>query len=185
MIRSRSRWLLIPTLSLALACAEDDRAEMAEEVNETAAVAAKTAEKMVQAKDEWAKEAMSATERIQADYIAAYNAENGAGIAALFDPDGTIAPPGMASITQAGIAAYYDAQFASGADFTLTVERESMFVSGDMSVAWGTYVATMAMEGAESVAVDGRYGSISKRQADGTWKIYRHMFNYINPPPEM
>ena len=106
MIRSRSRWLLIPTLALALACAEDDRAEMAEEVKETAAVAAKTAEKMMQAKDEWAKEAMSATERIQADYIAAYNAENGAGIAALFDSDGTFAPTVLGSIKLAVIAAY-------------------------------------------------------------------------------
>jgi ketosteroid isomerase-like protein len=185
MIRSRSRWLLLPTLIVAFACAEDDRAEMAQEVQEKAEVAAKTMETMVQAKDEWTEEAMAATDLIQAEYIAAYNAENGAGIAALFDSDGTIAPPEMASITQGGIAAYYDAQFASGADFSLTVDRESMFVSGDMSVAWGTYVATMAMEGAETVTVDGRYGSISKRQADGSWKIYRHMFNYINPPPEM
>ena len=184
-MRTYSRLLLLPTLAVVFACADNDRSEMLEEVKEKAEVATKTAEKMVQAKDEWTEEAMAATDRIQADYIAAYNAEDGAGIAALFDSDGTIAPPGMASITQAGIGAYYDAQFDSGADFKLTVDREGMFVSGDMSVAWGTYVATMTMEGAEPVTVDGRYGSISKRQADGSWKIYRHMFNYINPPPEM
>jgi ketosteroid isomerase-like protein len=31
----------------------------------------------------------------------------------------------------------------------------------------------------------GRYGVVSKLQEDGSWKIYRHMFNYITPPPEM
>jgi ketosteroid isomerase-like protein len=135
--------------------------------------------------DDRTKEAMEATVRIEAEYIAAYDAENGAGIAALFAGDGTIAPPGMASIKQGGIAAYYDAQFASGADFSLTVEREGMFASGDMSVAWGGYVVTMVMEGADPILTDGRYGAISKRQADGSWKLYRHMFNYITPPPEM
>jgi len=185
MIRARSTWLVLPALILTAACGESERAEMAEEIEEKAAVAAKTAEKMMDAKDEWLAEVTKANDAMEAAYIAAYDAEDGAGIAALFAPDGTIAPPGMASIKQAGIAAYYDAQFSSGADFSLKVDREGIVVSGDMSVGWGTYVATMAMEGADPVATDGRYGVVSKRQADGSWKIYRHMFNYINPPPEM
>lgn len=185
MIRSRTTWLLLPALALVAACGENERAEMAEEIQETAAVAAKTAEKMMQTKNEWVAEATEASDATEAAYIAAYNAEDGAGIAALFAPDALIAPPEMASIKQSGIAAYYDAQFSSGADFTLTVDREGIVVSGDMSVAWGTYVATMAMEGADPIATDGRYSAISKRQADGSWKLYRHMFNFINPPPEM
>jgi len=185
MIRSRNTLLLLPLLVLLSACGESDRAEMAEEMQETAAVAAKTAETMLQAKDDWVAEATAASDATEAAYIAAYNAEDGAGIAALFASDALIAPPGMASIKQSGIAAYYDAQFSSGADFTLTVDREGIIVSGDMSVAWGTYVATVAMEGADPIATDGRYSAVSKRQADGSWKIYRHMFNYINPPPEM
>jgi uncharacterized protein (TIGR02246 family) len=185
MIHARSTWLFLPALMLTAACGESERAEMAEEIQEKAAVAAKTAEKMIDAKDEWVAEVTKANDAIETAFIAAYDAEDGAGIAALFAPDGTIAPPGMASIKQAGIAAYYDAQFASGADFSLKVDREGIVVSGDMSVGWGTYVATMAMEGADPVTTDGRYGVVSKRQADGSWKIYRHMFNYINPPPQM
>ena len=185
MLRFRSAWLVLPVLALLPACGESERAEMAEEIQEKAAVAAKTAEKMIDAKDEWVAEATKANDAIEAAFIAAYDAEDAAGIAAQFAPDGTIAPPGMASIKQTGIAAYYDAQFSSGADFSLSVDREGMVVSGDMSVGWGTYVATMAMEGADPIVTDGRYGVVSKRQADGSWKIYRHMFNYINPPPEI
>ena len=185
MMRARSTWLALPALILIAACGESERAEMAEEIQEKAAVAAKTAEKMMDVKDEWVAEATKANDAIETAFIKAYDAENGAGIAEQFAPDGTIAPPGMASIKQSGVAAYYDAQFSSGADFSLTVDREGIVVSGDMSVAWGSFIATMAMEGADPVVTDGRYGVVSKRQADGSWKIYRHMFNYINPPPEM
>jgi hypothetical protein len=50
-------------------------------------------------------------------------------------------------------------------------------------VSWGGYVATVAAEGAEPFEVTGRYGSVNRQEADGTWKIYRHIFNYIVPPP--
>ncbi len=171
MIRIRSSSLLLVAAALLTACAPYDSA-----TDDAAAVALDEAEVAA---------AIAAADEIEAGYIAAYDAENGPGIAALFASDGSIAPPGLMSIEQPGIADYYAAQFASGGDFTLEVEREGILVSGDMSVAWGGFAASVLMEGAEPIVSTGRYGVVSRREADGSWKIYRHMFNYITPPPEM
>lgn len=185
MIRFRRTWFLLPALVLLAGCGESEREEMAEEIQEKAAVAAKTAEKLVEGKAANMKAAQVAADEIEAAFIKAYNAENAAGIAALFADDGTIAPPGMVSLEKPAIATYYMSQFESGGDFTLEVEREDMVVSGDRSVAWGGFASSVIMEGAAPIVATGRYGVVSHRQADGTWKIYRHMFNYITPPPEM
>ncbi len=179
MHRTRVPWLLIAAAVVGSACAPDE-SETVEK--------AEVAEKMEQAaekKMENVKAAEAAVIEIESAFIAAYNDENGAGIAALFAPDGTIAPPGMMSLEKPAIAQYYDAQFASGGDFTLEVEREDMVVAGKTVVSWGGYAASVVMEGADTVLTTGRYGVVSKLQPDGTWKIYRHMFNYITPPPEM
>ena len=178
MKRVRAPWLILAAAALLIGCAQEEAAT---------AEKAEVGEKAVQAvemKQEYVKEAEKASSEIEAGFVAAYNAEDGEGIAALFADDGMIAPPGLVSLEQPSIAAYYNAQFESGGDFTLEVEREGMVVSGKTSVAWGGYAASIVMEGAETVLTTGRYGVVSKLQPDGSWKIYRHLFNYITPPPE-
>ena len=172
MIRVHAPWLLFAAAVIVTGCAQQDAATA-----ETAEVSEKKQEDLVKAE--------AATDEIEAAFIAAYSAEDGAGIAALFSPDGTIAPPELMSIEQPSIADFYNAQFASGADFTLEVEREDMVVAGKTTVAWGGFATSVIVEGAEPIVTTGRYGVVSRLQADGTWKIYRHMFNYITPPPEM
>jgi len=179
MIRVRAPWLLLAAAVLVSGCAQQDAATA-----EKAEVSEK-AQQAVEKKKEYLKEAEAAVEKIEAAFVAAYNAEDGAGIAALFAPDGMIAPPDLVSIEQPSIAEFYNAQFASGADFTLEVEREELVVSGKTSVAWGGFAGSVIVEGAEPVVTTGRYGVVSRLQEDGTWKIYRHLFNYITPPPEM
>jgi ketosteroid isomerase-like protein len=178
MNRIRAPWLLLAAAVLLTGCAQEEAATA-----EKAEVGEK-AEQAVEMKQEYVKEAEKASSEIEAGFVAAYNAEDGEGIAALFADDGMIAPPGLVSLEQPSIAAYYNAQFESGGDFTLEVEREGIVVSGKTSVAWGGYAASIVMEGAETVLTTGRYGVVSKLQQDGTWKIHRHLFNYITPPPE-
>jgi len=179
MYRVRAPWLLLAAAVLVTGCAQQDAGTV-----ETAEVAEK-AKQAAEMKKAHMKEAAAAVEKIESAFIAAYNAEDGAGIAALFAPDGTIAPPELMSLEQPAIADYYNAQFASGGDFTLEVELEDIAVAGKTVVSWGGYAASVLMEGADPVVTTGRYGVVSKLQEDGSWKIYRHMFNYITPPPEM
>ena len=177
MYRVRAPWLMLAAAVLVTGCAQEeaataDQAEVGEKAKQTA-----------EKKMEYMKGAEKAVDEIEAAFVAAYNAEDGAGIAVLFASDGMIAPPGLVSIEQPSIAAYYNAQFESGGDFTLEVEREELVVSGKTSVAWGGYAASVLMEGAETVVTTGRYGVVRRLQKDGSWKIYRHLFNYITPPP--
>ena len=179
MFQVRAPWLLMAAAALITGCAQQDAA-----TGETAEVA-EEAKQAAEMRNDRMKVAEAAVEEIEAAFIAAYNAEDGEGIAALFAPDGSIAPPELMSLEQPAIAEYYNAQFASGGDFTLEGEREEVIVAGKATVAWGGYAASVLMEGAETVVTTGRYGVVSKLQEDGSWKIYRHMFNYITPPPEM
>ena len=171
MKRASAPWLLLAAAVLVTGCAQQEAAEKAKQGAEM---------KMQQM-----EEAEAAVGEIEAAFVAAYNAEDGEGIAALFAPDGMIAPPNLMSIEQPSIADFYNAQFASGADFTLEVEREEVVVSGKTSVGWGGFATSVIVEGAEPIVTTGRYGVVSRLQEDGSWKIYRHLFNYIAPPPEM
>jgi ketosteroid isomerase-like protein len=164
-------WPAFALVALLAACAAQETADVTEEVAEAAA----------QVLDADAAAAM--VDAIEQGYIDAYNAEDAAGIAAVFTADGTQARPLEATVDVAGMVAAYEAAFASGADYSLEVMREDMVVADGWITSWGGYVATVAAEGAEPVTVTGRYGAVHRQEPDGTWKIYRHIFNYEVPPP--
>jgi ketosteroid isomerase-like protein len=164
-------WPALALVALLAACAAQETADVTEEVAEAAA----------QVLDADAAAAM--VDAIEQGYIDAYNAEDAAGIAAVFTADGTQARPLEATVDVAGMVAAYEAAFASGADYSLEVMREDMVVADGWITSWGGYVATVAAEGAEPVTVTGRYGAVHRQEPDGTWKIYRHIFNYEVPPP--
>jgi len=54
-------------------------------------------------------------------------------------------------------------------------------VSGDLAVIWGTYTATQAAEGEEGAVVAGKWMGILERQADGSWKALRNIWNTDSP----
>ena len=51
-----------------------------------------------------------------------------------------------------------------------------MTVAGDLAYARGQYVSDRIVNGAQ-VRVDGKFLTILRCQADGTWKMYRDCFN--------
>jgi len=171
MIRGRIFWPALTLIALLAACAPQETADVTEEVAEAAS----------QVLD--AEAAAAVVDAMEQGYIDAYDAEDGAGIAALFTADGSQARPLSPSLDVAGIKAAYEESFASGADFSLEVQREGMVVADGWIAVWGGFVSTMTVEGAEPVTVTGRYGAVDRQEPDGTWKIYRHMFNFEVPPP--
>ena len=55
--------------------------------------------------------------------------------------------------------------------------------SGDQAVARGTYAATVTpKDGSEEIFIDGKYMTLLKRQPDGSWKIFRDIYNSNMPP---
>jgi len=171
MIRGRILWPVFTLIALVAACAPQETADVDEGAEEATS----------QVLD--AEAAAAVVDALEQAFIDAYSAGDAAGIAALFTEDGSQAQPLMPSLDVAGIQAAYEATFASGADHSLEVQREGMVVADGWIAAWGGFVATTTVEGAEPVTVTGRYGGVDRQEPDGTWKIYRHMFNFEVPPP--
>jgi ketosteroid isomerase-like protein len=63
------------------------------------------------------------------------------------------------------------------------IKNEEIQLSGNFGFARGTYSALLVPKaGGEEIPIDGKYLTIFKKQADGTWKIYRDAFNSSVPP---
>lgn len=103
---------------------------------------------------------------------------------ALWADDGVILRPGKAPVV--GKEAIYErvaGSFSSTTYEEMTIDNVEVEVSGDMAFARGTYmVKGVANATGAPIFVDGTYMSIFKRQADGSWKLYRDM-THSNIPP--
>ena len=69
--------------------------------------------------------------------------------------------------------------------FTLDLDstNEEVEVAGDWAFSRGTYtVAQTPKEGGQPVFFDGKYITILQRQADGSWKIHRDIYNFNVAP---
>lgn len=162
----RKSLLIVAALALVAGCAPPESTDMADEAP------------MV---DVAAFEA--SLNALQDAYIAAYNGGDAAGIAALFAADGRLSPPMSPALDVAGIEATYAASFAAGIPMVLEVMREDFLLTDGMAVAWGTFEVTATPPEGESFVTSGRYGSVMRMDPDGTWKLFRHMYNYEVPPP--
>ena len=168
---NRSSLLAIAPLALLVACAPQDSSYSEAEA---------TAEDAMKVDRAAVGQALDAVEDA---YIAAYNAGDAAGIAALFAADGSMAPPETPSLDVAGIEEAYSASFASGPGMVLEVMREDFVVGDGMVAAWGSYTVTATPDGGDPIVSSGRYGNVSRLEPDGSLKIFRHMYNYEVPPP--
>lgn len=104
--------------------------------------------------------------------------KDAAGQAALYAPDGMVmlsnmpAWKGKAAIQENAQGAFEAMDFADVKFTTQDVE-----VSGDIAVETGTYSMTVGPKGQKGTADTGKYITVWKRQADGSWKIYRDISN--------
>lgn len=92
-------------------------------------------------------------------------------------------PPGMPA--RAGKETIHTAVsgFLSNFDYTeFAIDNVDVEVNGDLAFARGTYAATfVAKSGGDPVNIEGKYMTILRRQEDGSWKIYRDIFNSSVP----
>jgi len=62
--------------------------------------------------------------------------------------------------------------------FNMKISNEEVRAGGDWAFARGTYQATLTPKaGGAAGSIDGKYMTILTRQADGSWEIYRDIFN--------
>jgi len=97
----------------------------------------------------------------------------------MWDENGVqLAPGAPAAEGIAAITFSITAQHAASDFEQFTITNKEVEVSGDLGFASGTYsFAATPREGGDQVQFEGKYLTIFKRQADGSWRIYRDCFN--------
>jgi uncharacterized protein (TIGR02246 family) len=110
--------------------------------------------------------------------VAGMIANDAAAASVNYADDAVVMMPGMAAMrgraaAQEGFKGMMTAMSIKAVKFT----TEDVMVAGDMAVETGTY--TMTMQPAKGKAMDdkGKYISVWKKQADGSWKIVRDINN--------
>lgn len=120
----------------------------------------------------------AALQALSDQFLAAFNAGDAAAFESQYTDDAVLMPPdgsvveGGAAIVQ-GMAEFFESYTASQ---TSTVDEISVF--GDLAVARGTWNVRQAPAagGAEEVR-NGKWLTVSRRQVDGSWKVWRWMWN--------
>ena len=117
-------------------------------------------------------------------YEAAYAAGDADALAALHADDAIRRPPNAPLVMgQEAIRAAYQTTFEQFAA-KITLSLEEVEVAGDWAFVRGTSPVTATPKaGGEPLQDEGKYLSIRKRQPDGSWKIFRTIWNSNNPPP--
>ena len=121
--------------------------------------------------------------RIQ-EYTAALASGDAAALAAMFADDAIMMPPNAKAL--AGKQAIQDMWAANfeKATYKATIAAAESEVAGGWMYGRGTYTTTVTPKaGGEAIEDTGKWMSISKSMPDGTWKIYRHIWNSDNPLP--
>jgi ketosteroid isomerase-like protein len=103
------------------------------------------------------------------------NAKDWKGDLALYTDDAIQLPPNQAAVQgKAAMQAWLEAfpPFSNFQEQSLEIEGQ-----GDLAYDRGTYSMTLMPPGATPIEDHGKYLTIWRKQADGSWKVVRTMFN--------
>lgn len=99
-------------------------------------------------------------------FVAAFNQQDAAGVAALFHTDGKLLPAGQPTVSGvAAIEEFWKNAFGAGLS---AIEKKpiEIVVSGDLAVETSSYVVTFG-----DAKVPGKDTLVWRRGSDGEWKI--------------
>ena len=110
---------------------------------------------------------------------AAQNANDVDALMALYGADAKAMPPEMPEVAGADALRGLWTDFLDGTQDNDNV-LQGLRVSGDLAAIWG-YYNTTAPEGEEGGMVTGKWIAILERQGDGSWKVFRNIWNTDSP----
>jgi ketosteroid isomerase-like protein len=118
------------------------------------------------------------------DFAADVAAGGAAAWASWFAADGAMIQPGLGEVRGrsailAAMEALDDPQFS----LAWTPERADIAASGDLGWTTGGYVSEGVAPDGSARRSEGRYVSIWRLQADGSWKVVMDLGNPVGPPP--
>ena len=127
-----------------------------------------------------------AIDQINADFAVAMKAGDAAKVASHYDAEGMVMPPNMPAATGSAEIQKTLGDFLGAVtiqDFKLTTTN--LLVKDDIAIETGTSVMTMQPKaaGAPAITENGKFVVVWKKQADGSWKLYRDIYNSSDPMP--
>jgi len=120
----------------------------------------------------------AAVRAVNLAWYKAYNAGDGAAVAALYADDAVTGPPNEPAVRgKAALLAYFTkdaAAFAATGSVDSDGSTSEVEISGDLAWAWGTYRITD--RSGSVVFAGGKYLTLFWRRG-GSWKILREIYN--------
>lgn len=169
-IESRTAVALALLLGVTLIGCETESAEPGVAGGEDTAAAAPAAAQQGAPMD--TAGARAALDAMAQQWQDAANADSAAAVAALYTDDARYYSSTGNAEGREAIEALLGQGFPQARD--LQIDRDELVLSRDIAYGTGTYSQTLTAEGGEQTQ-EGHYLVVARRQADGSWKIARHM----------
>lgn len=124
-----------------------------------------------------------AVRKADADWSTAIGSKDIDAFLSYFAADGVLMMPNMPAMNgpeaiRAGVSPMMPAMSVSW-----TATNAEVAASGDLAYTTGTYQASMTMPDGTMHPDNGKYATIWKKQADGSWKVVVDIFNSDVPMP--
>jgi uncharacterized protein (TIGR02246 family) len=132
------------------------------------------------AQDNEAKIKATVENRYQ-EWLAAANKKDATAMTGLYDENAVLLPKSEEPVLgQAAIGEYYKKLFANPqfVPFTLTIDWNSFHVAGDIAIATSVFEGDVTRNG-KQIHFRGKNIIVWKKQADGSWRIFRYMYDEI------
>jgi ketosteroid isomerase-like protein len=123
----------------------------------------------------------AAIQEIWSSYAAAVVAGDADTWLSLWDPAGKRYPPGAHGVGYDIFSKAIPKNFAGSTVTSMTITQEEFEIMGDWAYSLGVFDRDWVADG-EELHMDGKFMTILKRADDGSWLIYRDIFN--SSPPE-
>jgi len=126
-----------------------------------------------------------AIEQANAKQADALNRGDSTGLVANYADDAVLMFPGEPAwrgrneIGANGVKLIRSAKFSDVKLNTVSVD-----VAGDYAIETGSFEWTVTPKGGKPMPDKGKYLTVWKKQADGSWKVYRDINNSDGPPPK-
>ena len=126
---------------------------------------------------------VAAIRSLQASWNEAVEASSVEGYIAVLDPEIELLPTDAPPIKGTeGYSAMLDGVFSTDTFEIEVQDAGTVDVSGDWAYARYDYVIHRTPVGSEeAVGSERKYLDVLRRQADGSWRVYKHIWNYNTP----
>jgi len=125
---------------------------------------------------------------LEVSWSAALQAKDAAKFISYYAPDAVVMPPNEPTLTTPDAIQKSFTEFLKmpGLNISFKSTAVSVAKSGDMAYSYGTYHLTATGPDGKPMQDNGKYATVWKKQADGSWKSSLDIFNTdtpMAPPP--